>query len=182
MTTSADALRWGQPVTMLRPTQPWELIQLGPCSSPLETSQGWVVITHGVGPMRTYSLGAALLDLQDPTIVLGTLTQPLMTAGPDERDGYVPNVLYSCGGLIHGETIVLPYGCSDSSIRFAFIDLAGLLAQLSDAGTTGPSPSLDDLDEAPRHTCSPHPLGNRQTTGVTMQIARQRAHPDNLST
>lgn len=137
VTTSADALRWGQPVTMLRPTQPWELIQLGPCSSPLETSQGWVVITHGVGPMRTYSLGAALLDLQDPTIVLGTLTEPLMTAGPDERDGYVPNVLYSCGGLIHGETIVLPYGCSDSSIRFAFIDLAGLLGQLSDAATTG---------------------------------------------
>ena len=138
VTTSADALRWGQPVTVLRPTQPWELIQLGPCSSPLETSQGWVVITHGVGPMRTYSLGAALLDLEDPTIVLGTLTEPLMTAGPDERDGYVPNVLYSCGGLIHGETIVLPYGCSDSSIRFAFIDLAGLLGQLSDAGTTGP--------------------------------------------
>lgn len=138
VTTSADALRWGQPVTVLRPTQPWELIQLGPCSSPLETSQGWVVITHGVGPMRTYSLGAALLDLEDPTIVLGTLTEPLMTAGPDERDGYVPNVLYSCGGLIHGEAIVLPYGCSDSSIRFAFIDLAGLLGQLSDAGTTGP--------------------------------------------
>lgn len=138
VTTSADALRWGQPVTVMRPTQPWELIQLGPCSSPLETSQGWVVITHGVGPMRTYSLGAALLDLEDPTIVLGTLTEPLMTAGPDERDGYVPNVLYSCGGLIHGEAIVLPYGCSDSSIRFAFIDLAGLLGQLSDAGTTGP--------------------------------------------
>jgi predicted GH43/DUF377 family glycosyl hydrolase len=138
VTTSADALRWGQPVTVLRPTQPWQLIQLGPCSSPLETSQGWVVITHGVGPMRTYSLGAALLDLQDPTIVLGTLTEPLMTAGPDERDGYVPNVLYSCGGLIHGQTIVLPYGCSDSSIRFAFIDLAGLLAQLCGAGNTGP--------------------------------------------
>ena len=138
VTTTADAQRWGQPVTVLRPTQPWELIQLGPCSSPLETSQGWVVITHGVGPMRTYSLGAALLDLEDPTIVLGTLTEPLMTAGPDERDGYVPNVLYSCGGLIHGEAIVLPYGCSDSYIRFAFIDLAGLLGQLSDAGTTGP--------------------------------------------
>ena len=112
--------------------------------------------------------------------MLGTLTEPLMTAGPDERDGYVPNVLYSCGGLIHGETIVLPYGCSDSSIRFAFIDLAGLLAQLSDAGPPGPSPSLDDLDDSPPY-CSPHPLGNRQTTGVTMQIARQPGHPDNLS-
>jgi predicted GH43/DUF377 family glycosyl hydrolase len=84
--------------------------------------------------MRTYGLGAVLLDLDDPTVVLGTLTEPLMTAEPEEREGYVPNVLYSCGGLIHGETIVLPYGCSDSSIRFAFIDLPGLLARLRDAG------------------------------------------------
>jgi predicted GH43/DUF377 family glycosyl hydrolase len=132
--SSADALRWGQPVTVLSPSQPWELIQLGGCSSPLETAEGWIVITHGVGPMRTYGLGAVLLDLDDPTIVLGTLTEPLMTAEPDEREGYVPNVLYSCGGLIHGETIVLPYGCSDSSIRFAFIDLPGLLARLRDVG------------------------------------------------
>ena len=99
---------------MLRPSQPWELIQLGGCSSPIETAEGWLVITHGVGPMRTYGLGAVLLDLGDPSIVLGALTEPLMTPGPEEREGYVPNVLYSCGGLIHGETVVLPYGCSDS--------------------------------------------------------------------
>lgn len=128
--SSRDALRWGDPVTVLRPTQPWELIQLGGCSSPLETAEGWLVITHGVGPMRTYALGAVLLDLDDPSIVLGALTEPLMTPDPEEREGYVPNVLYSCGGLIHGETVVLPYGCSDSSIRFAFIDLPGLLARL----------------------------------------------------
>jgi predicted GH43/DUF377 family glycosyl hydrolase len=128
--SSPDALRWGQPVTVLRPSQPWELIQLGACSSPIETAEGWVVITHGVGPMRTYGLGAVLLDLDDPTEVLGTLREPLMTPGPDERDGYVPNVLYSCGGLTHGENLVLPYGCSDSSIRFAFIDLPGLLSRL----------------------------------------------------
>lgn len=132
--TSPDALRWGQPVTVLRPTHPWELIQVGGCSSPLETAEGWIVITHGVGPMRTYGLGALLLDLDDPTVLLGALTEPLMTPDPDERDGYVPNVLYSCGGLVHDETIVLPYGCSDSSIRFAFIDLPGLLARLRDAG------------------------------------------------
>jgi predicted GH43/DUF377 family glycosyl hydrolase len=136
--SSRDALRWGDPVTVLRPSQPWELIQLGGCSSPLETAQGWLVITHGVGPMRTYALGAVLLDLVDPSIVLGALTEPLMTPGPEEREGYVPNVLYSCGGLIHGETIVLPYGCSDSSIRFAFIDLPGLLARLRGPGAHRP--------------------------------------------
>ena len=128
--SSTDALRWGQPVTVLRPSRPWGLIQLGACSSPLETAEGWIVITHGVGPMRTYGLGAVLLDLDDPTVVRGALTEPLMTPGPEEREGYVPNVLYSCGGLIHGENLVLPYGCSDSSIRFAFIDLSGLLARL----------------------------------------------------
>ena len=128
--SSTDALRWGQPVTVLRPSRPWGLIQLGACSSPLETAEGWSVITHGVGPMRTYGLGAVLLDLDDPTVVRGALTEPLMTPGPEEREGYVPNVLYSCGGLIHGENLVLPYGCSDSSIRFAFIDLPRLLARL----------------------------------------------------
>lgn len=128
--SSSDALRWGDPVTVLRPTHPWELIQLGGCSSPLETAMGWLVITHGVGPMRTYALGALLLDLVDPSIVVGSLTEPLMTPGPEEREGYVPNVLYSCGALIHESTIVLPYGCSDSTIRFAFIDLPGLLARL----------------------------------------------------
>ena len=138
--TSRDALRWGDPVRVLRPIQPWEIIQVGGCSSPLETAQGWLVITHGVGPMRTYSLGAVLLDLGDPSIVLGALTKPLMIPGPDEREGYVPNVLYSCGGLIHGETLVLPYGCSDSSIRFAFIDLPGLLARLCDPGASRPRP------------------------------------------
>lgn len=128
--SSHDALRWGDPVTVLRPSRPWELIQLGGCSSPIETALGWLVITHGVGPMRTYALGALLLDLEDPSIVVGALTEPLMTPAPEEREGYVPNVLYSCGGLIHDETLVLPYGCSDSTIRFAFIDLPGLLARL----------------------------------------------------
>jgi predicted GH43/DUF377 family glycosyl hydrolase len=128
--SSLDLLRWERPVTVLRPSRPWDLIQLGPCSSPLETPQGWLVITHGVGPMRTYALGAMLLDLDDPTIVRGVLSEPLMTTDPGERDGYVPNVLYSCGGLIHGEDLVLPYGCADSSIRFAFIDLEWLLARL----------------------------------------------------
>ena len=112
---------------------PWEIVQLGACTSPMETSAGWLVLTHGVGPMRVYSIGALLLDLDDPTQVIGQLDQPLLSPQADEREGYVPNVIYSCGALIHGETIVLPYGCSDASIRFAFVDLAGLLGKLAGA-------------------------------------------------
>jgi predicted GH43/DUF377 family glycosyl hydrolase len=100
----------------------------------METDLGWLVLTHGVGPMRVYSIGALLLDLDDPTCVIGQLDRPLLSPEGDEREGYVPNVIYSCGALIHQGTIVLPYGCSDASIRFAFIDLAGLLAKV-----TGPS-------------------------------------------
>jgi len=143
---SPDSLRWDDPVTVLYPTRPWELVQLGACSPPIETPQGWLVITHGVGPMRTYSLGALLLDLEDPRIVLGSLDEPLMTPSPQEREGYVPNVLYSCGALVHGDTVVLPHGCSDSTIRFAFLDLPGLLARLHErppttsTGTSPPAP------------------------------------------
>ena len=129
--SSPDALRWGRPVTIQSPRRPWEMIQLGACSSPLETDRGWLVFTHGVGPMRTYSIGAILLDLDDPTVVLGVLPEPLLTPNADERNGYVPNVVYSCGALVHGRSVVLPYGCSDSSIRFAFVDLPGLLDRLT---------------------------------------------------
>ena len=129
---SPDAMRWGRPQTVQRPRTPWELVQLGACASPLETAYGWLVLTHGVGPMRTYSIGALLLDLDDPTVVLGVLDEPLLTPEPCERDGYVPNVVYSCGALIHGSAIVLPYGCSDTSVRVAFIDLPGLIKRLTD--------------------------------------------------
>ena len=105
-------------------------MQIGNCGSPLETSAGWLVLTHGVGPMREYAIGAMLLDLDDPRVVIGTLAQPLLTPTAEERDGYVPNVVYSCGALLHGDTLVLPYGCSDASIRIALIDVPGLLAIL----------------------------------------------------
>jgi predicted GH43/DUF377 family glycosyl hydrolase len=131
--SSADARRWGDPITLVTPGQPWELIQLGNCGSPIETPDGWLVLTHGVGPMRTYAIGAILLDLAEPTKVLGALSEPLLTASDSERDGYVPNVVYSCGALVHDETLVLPYGCSDSAIRFAFVDLPELLHELSRA-------------------------------------------------
>ena len=128
---SADVLHWQSPVVVQRPSHHWDLIQIGTCASPLETSQGWLVITHGVGPLRTYSIGAMLLDLDDPTTVLAVLDQPLMTVELGDRNGYVPNVVYSCGALLHDRTILLPYGCSDATIRFAFIDLPGLLQRLA---------------------------------------------------
>ncbi|MFD6158725.1 glycoside hydrolase family 130 protein [Nocardia sp. NPDC060256] len=132
--SSPDARAWSDPVTIYRPTQPWELIQLGNCGPPIETPSGWLVLTHGVGPVRTYGIGAILLDLDDPTRVIGALRQPLLAPTETERDGYVPNVVYSCGALVHQATLVLPYGCSDSAIRFAFVDMPTLLQRLTAAG------------------------------------------------
>lgn len=129
--SSPDLRTWSDPKTIDRPVQPWELIQLGNCGSPVETTSGWLVLTHGVGPMRTYSIGAILLDLDDPTRVLGVLRKPLLAPIEGERNGYVPNVVYSCGAMRHGDTLVLPYGCSDSVIRFAFVAIPELLAALT---------------------------------------------------
>jgi hypothetical protein len=126
---------WSHAHTVQFPRQPWELVQIGPCSSPIETADGWLVLTHGVGPMRTYAIGALLLDLDDPTRVLGQLPVPLLMAADTERDGYVPNVVYSCGALVHGTSLVLPYGCSDASVRFAFVDLLALLRDLKQPGS-----------------------------------------------
>ena len=131
ITTSMDGRMWGAPITLQSPQQPWEIIQLGNAGSPIETASGWLVITHGVGPMREYSLGAILLDLDDPTRVIGALREPLMRPRPDERDGYVPNVLYSCGALIVGDQMLLPFGIGDSSVHFAFVDVPMLLERLA---------------------------------------------------
>ncbi len=113
------------------PERPWELMQLGNCGSPLETDAGWLVITHGVGPMRRYTLGALLLDIDDPSRVIGHLREPLLSPGDDERDGYVPNVVYSCGSLIHGDHLVLPYGYADVGARVATIRVDELLSRLT---------------------------------------------------
>jgi predicted GH43/DUF377 family glycosyl hydrolase len=121
---------WHHSQVLLCPQEPWEFIQLGNCGSPLETSAGWLVLTHGVGPMREYCIGAALLDLEDPTRVIGRLRQPLLRATDDERDGYVPNVVYSCGGLIHAEQLWLPYAVSDRATRMARVPLPALLERL----------------------------------------------------
>ena len=130
---SADARRWGEAATVQTPARPWELVQLGNCGSPLETPAGWLVFTHGVGPMREYAIGAVLLDLDEPERLIAALPEPLLVADESERDGYVPDVVYSCGSMLHGETVVLPYGCSDSSVRFAIVDLPRLLDRLAPA-------------------------------------------------
>jgi predicted GH43/DUF377 family glycosyl hydrolase len=111
--------------------RPWELVQVGNCGSPLETPEGWLVLTHGVGPMRSYGIGAILLDLDDPRRVVGRLPYPLLEPNEDEREGYVPNVVYSCGALVHGGSLVLPYGISDSAVGFAQVDIAELLDALT---------------------------------------------------
>jgi predicted GH43/DUF377 family glycosyl hydrolase len=121
---------WHHSQLLLCPQEPWEFIQLGNCGSPLETPAGWLVLTHGVGPMREYCIGAALLNLEDPTRVIGRLRQPLLRATDDERDGYVPNVVYSCGGLIHADQLWLPYAVSDRATRMARVPLPALLERL----------------------------------------------------
>lgn len=128
---SDDGHRWSQAVTVQAPARPWELIQLGNCGSPIETPAGWLVLTHGVGPMREYAMGAILLDLDEPEHLIGALSEPLLIADDSERDGYVPNVAYSCGSMLHADTVVLPYGCSDSSVRIATVDLSLLLERLT---------------------------------------------------
>jgi predicted GH43/DUF377 family glycosyl hydrolase len=130
ITTSTDGHVWDEPTTVQTPRRPWELIQLGNCGSPIETPEGWLVLTHGVGPMRSYAIGALLLDLEDPTRLIAQLADPLLSPTEDEREGYVPNVAYSCGSLAHGERLIVPYGCSDTSVGIAAIDLPGLLKAL----------------------------------------------------
>lgn len=122
---------WTSAAPCQQPVEAWEVLQLGNCGSPMETEAGWLVLTHGVGPMRTYRLGAILLDHTDPTKVIGRLREPLLSPAADEQNGYVPNVVYSCGALIHADTLVLPYGISDSSIGFATVPLPELLAALA---------------------------------------------------
>ena len=123
ITYSENPRRWEEGLACQMPTTSWEVVQLGNCGSPIETEMGWLVLTHGVGPMRTYNIGALLLDLEDPTRVIGRLREPLLSPTPDEQDGYVPNVVYSCGALVHAGNLVLPYGIGDSAIGVATVSL-----------------------------------------------------------
>ena len=131
--TSDNVRFWNESTRILEPRYAWEFVQIGNCGSPLETDAGWLLITHGVGPMRRYALGAALLDRDDPAKVLGRLEQPLLLPLGDESDGYVPNVVYSCGCMIHGDHLVIPYGISDVESGFAIVSLPALLERLCES-------------------------------------------------
>ena len=121
---------WDEATLFKTPANTWEMLQVGNCGSPIELDEGWLVLTHGVGPMRTYGIGAMLLDLEEPSRVLGSLVDPLLAPSAEERDGYVPNVLYSCGSLAHRGVLYVPFGASDQSIGCATVDISQLVSAL----------------------------------------------------
>ncbi len=122
---------WNEAEPLFQPQEAWELVQMGNCGSPIETEAGWLVLTHGVGPMRKYSIGAILLDLNDPRKVIGRMKEPLLNPDENEREGYVPNVVYTCGALVHAGRLILPYAMSDYATGFATVDLGELLERLT---------------------------------------------------
>ena len=124
---SDDLERWGEGQLLMKPKFPWEFVQIGNCGSPIDLPEGWLVLTHGVGAMRKYSIGAVLLDKKDPSKILGRTSQPILSAADEDREGYVPNVVYSCGGMVVGDDLFLPYGVADSSVAFAFVSISDLL-------------------------------------------------------
>ncbi len=119
---------WDEGEKLITPEYPWELVQMGNCGPPIELDEGWLMLTHGVGAMRKYSIGAVLLDKDDPSKVIGRTREPILAAAREDREGYVPNVVYSCGALRHGDRIFIPYGVADSSVAFAFVTIRSLLA------------------------------------------------------
>jgi predicted GH43/DUF377 family glycosyl hydrolase len=124
---------WNERRVLLKPAFPWELIQMGNCGSPIETDAGWLVLSHGVGPMRKYCIGAFLLDRDDPAKVIGRLREPLLQPNRNERKGYVPNVVYTCGALLHNGELIIPYGLADHATGFATVPLAEVLAAMEPA-------------------------------------------------
>jgi predicted GH43/DUF377 family glycosyl hydrolase len=122
---------WNEYKVLLKPTFPWELVQLGNCGSPIETDAGWLVLSHGVGPLRKYCIGAFLLDRDDPSKVIGRLREPLLKPNENEREGYVPNVVYTCGALVHNGQLIIPYGLADHATSFATVPLAEVLAAMN---------------------------------------------------
>ncbi len=121
---------WHETQLLLKPASPWEYIQMGNCGSPIETEEGWLVISHGVGPMRKYCIGAFLLDRNDPTRVIGRLREPLIKPDGSEREGYVPNVVYSCGSIVHQGLLVIPYAMSDYATTFATVPVKEVIAAM----------------------------------------------------
>jgi predicted GH43/DUF377 family glycosyl hydrolase len=127
---SDDLYTWDGGKPILKPQFPWEFVQIGNCGSPIELDEGWLLLTHGVGPVRKYSIGAALLDKKDPSKVLARLREPLLRPDPSEREGYVPNVVYTCGAMRHHDKIIFPYAVSDTFCNFATIEIASLIGAM----------------------------------------------------
>ena len=127
---SDDLSHWDEGELILKPEFPWEYVQIGNCGPPIELDEGWLLLTHGVGAMRKYSIGAALLDKDDPSKVIGRTREPILAAADQDREGYVPNVVYTCGAIRHGSKLFMPYGIADSSVGFAFVEIAQLLARM----------------------------------------------------
>jgi predicted GH43/DUF377 family glycosyl hydrolase len=134
LSSSHDVHYWNEVTELYRPRAAWELLQIGNCGSPIETEAGWLVLTHGVGPMRSYAIGAILLDLTDPRQVIGHLSKPLIEPDDEEREGYVPNVVYTCGAIVHADQLIVPYGFSDAGIAIARLALPNLLEALLSGG------------------------------------------------
>ncbi|MGA2133543.1 MAG: glycoside hydrolase family 130 protein [Bryobacteraceae bacterium] len=130
LTFSDNVHFWNERSLLLKPTFPWELVQIGNCGSPIETAAGWLVLSHGVGPLRMYSIGAFLLDRDDPAKVIGRLREPLLKPNQQEREGYVPNVVYTCGALVHNGELIIPYGLADHATGFATVPLDEVLAAM----------------------------------------------------
>lgn len=129
---SDDLYKWDGGEPILKPEFPWEFVQIGNCGSPIELDEHWLLLTHGVGSVRKYSIGAVLLDKKDPSIVIARSREPLIRPDPAEREGYVPNVVYTCGAMRHGDRIILPYGVSDTFTNFATIKIDDLMQELTD--------------------------------------------------
>ena len=127
---SDDLYKWDKHELLMEPVYPFEMAQIGNCGSPIKTEKGWLLLTHGVGPVREYFISAALLDLKDPTKIISRLDHPLIFAEENEREGYVPNVVYSCGGMISGDKLFIPYAMSDSRYSFAWVETEELLNEL----------------------------------------------------
>lgn len=127
---SRSLTHWGEGELLMTPKFPWEMVQIGNCGSPIELDEGWLLLTHGVGAMRKYSLGAVLLDKENPQKIIGRTPEPLISAAAEDREGYVPNVVYTCGAIKHGDKLFIPYGVADSSVAFGFVPISSLLAQM----------------------------------------------------
>jgi predicted GH43/DUF377 family glycosyl hydrolase len=130
MMFSDNAYYWNETKLTQEPTHPWEYVQVGNCGSPVETPEGWIALFHGVGPMRKYTIWAALLDIDDPSKIIGRLEEPILAPDEHERDGYVPNVVYTCGSMIHEDELIIPYGIADQRCGVASVSIPELLSRL----------------------------------------------------